>query len=182
MGVTISLLTQQLNTLNQDQADFKKNMKERQQVHQQQEKLKQVIVEAGETVQGQGKEHSPENAMLAFVEAMNQLMDGNLETMGAQAEHMQAVLDPQLTGIDAQLTALSKEQDSLPQDAAQNGLTQGQEVNAQMQMLDQKLDAFGVDANQDSMYINSTAEQNNAQSANAGFALDLVAKARRVVN
>ena len=76
MGISISLLDQQMIQMQEDEAYFKKDMDDKQQVKQEEEKLKKTVSDAELAVKG-GKKHKtgsqsqggtpPESAQTAYI-------------------------------------------------------------------------------------------------------------------
>jgi len=176
-GITVSLLSQQLQTLVQERANFEKQMEQKKKVHDEQEKLTQVITEGGE---GTGKPHKPQNALMAYVEAMDKLMQGNLNVMGAQATHM-VDLEPQMVALDKQVKELADEQAELPHLPYDEAVARGQDFTTRMTIVNQQIGSYGTNANQESKNIIFEGQMNNALGGSADYALDLVAKARHLV-
>lgn len=185
MSISLNTFSSQISDLQQDEDEFKKQLDGQQKMNKEKTKLKRTLSKAADALKGGMKKgNKPENAQMAYVQAMNTMMDGNLSAMGASAEHMKMLNTP-MVDANNQLNSLSARNDQLTtaycSDASQSKavLEQMQELNTQLSVLNTNIGNLGSEATRDSTLIKFAATENNAQAGNAAQTVDFVHKSER---
>ena len=169
----------QIQVIQDDEADFKKELKTSQKLHEEKAKGKKMLSDTAVKMKGgDKKEHHPVNAQMAYLYAVSTMMNDNISVMGSNAQHMEMLSAP-MDDATKQLQQLDTESDQLSGMSTEDAMNKTQELNGELSVLNTQISVMGTNANQDSMQIKYLTTNDNAEAGSASKVLDFIHKAER---